>query len=127
MDILVITALKFLLQECYIDQMATEQLTIIYNGGCRAKDVRTYCNCGIIPLCVCGGGVGVGVGACRKLIEYLHVDYLISSGSKADAKVQQGLGPAVFGGSDLFVDGGCIYILDFDKSWMMYVLAIYKL
>ena len=43
-----------LLQECYLDQIATEQLTLIYNGGCRAKDVRTHGNrCVCVCVCVC--------------------------------------------------------------------------
>ena len=70
-------------------------------------------------MCVC-----VCVGACRKLIEYLHVDYLISTDSKVVALVQRYLGEAIF----LLMGGGCNYILDLNRqSWMMYVLDIYKL
>ena len=69
-------------------------------------------------MCVC-------VGACRKLIEYLYVDYLISTDSKVAALVQQYLGEAIF---LLMGGGGCNYILDLNRqSWMMYVLDIYKL
>ena len=32
--------------------MATEQLTIIYNGGCRAKDVRNHSKHVFPPMCV---------------------------------------------------------------------------
>ena len=46
-------------------------------------------------MCVC-------VSTCRKLIEYLHVDYLISTDSKVVALVQQYLGEAIF----LLMGGG---------------------
>lgn len=32
----------FKLKYCYMDQLITDQLTVVYDAGCRAKDVRFY-------------------------------------------------------------------------------------
>lgn len=40
MEIIVNDYLAFL-QKCYMDEIVTDQMTIVYNAGCRAKDVST--------------------------------------------------------------------------------------